>query len=71
MYLRNPFGMFVAFLNVDGRCPVCGTIGEKKVEKDAGERIDYFRCPMCETEFTEEMILSFGEAKLEGHFKNT
>ncbi|MCK5593824.1 MAG: hypothetical protein KAI18_01135 [Candidatus Aenigmarchaeota archaeon] len=38
------------------KCPKCGTIGDARNEK----KINYFECPLCNTEFTDEIILSEG-----------
>ncbi len=38
------------------KCPKCGTIGNPKKDKS----ISFFECPLCNTEFTDEIILSEG-----------
>ncbi len=38
------------------KCPKCGTIGNKKKDNN----INFFECPLCNTEFTDEIILSEG-----------
>lgn len=38
-------------------CPLCGTIGNKKKES----KIEYMKCPFCDTEYTNEIILKLGE----------
>lgn len=39
------------------KCPKCGVIGDKKKEG----KMEFFECPRCNTEFTNEMILTDGE----------
>ncbi|MFH1431778.1 MAG: hypothetical protein ABIG84_00995 [archaeon] len=41
-------------------CPRCGTIGDKKKENT----IEYLKCPFCETEYTNEIILKLGEKEI-------
>ncbi len=38
------------------KCPKCGTIGNSK-KKD---ELKFFECPLCNTEFTDEVILTEG-----------
>lgn len=38
------------------KCPRCGTIGNLRKEDD----IQFFECPLCSTEFTDEIMLSEG-----------
>lgn len=41
----------------ESKCPNCGMIGDQKKEQG----ISFFRCPLCNAEFTKEMMLSEGE----------
>ncbi|MCK5698437.1 MAG: hypothetical protein KAH93_01180 [Candidatus Aenigmarchaeota archaeon] len=48
----------IAFLHMGkDHCPRCGTIGDKKKES----QIEYLKCPFCDTEYTNEIILKLGE----------
>ncbi len=38
------------------KCPKCGTFGNTRKEDD----IRFYECPLCNTEFTDELILSEG-----------
>ena len=38
------------------KCPKCGVIGNETKEHD----LKFLRCPLCNTEFTGEMILNSG-----------
>jgi len=39
------------------KCPKCGVIGAKAEE----ENMKFFKCPLCSTEFTDELILNQGD----------
>lgn len=39
------------------KCPKCGVIGKKAEE----EGLNFFRCPFCSTEFTDELVLNQGD----------
>lgn len=48
----------ITFLHMGkDHCPRCGTIGDKFEE----EKIQYLKCPCCDTEYTNEMILKIGD----------
>lgn len=49
------------------KCPHCGTIGnEKKLDE-----IAFFECPICNTQYTNELVLRHGEIDEERLFENT
>ncbi|MBW6451809.1 MAG: hypothetical protein K0B02_03710 [DPANN group archaeon] len=49
---------YITFLHIGKKkCPKCGVIGNKKKEGT----LSFFECPRCNTEFTNEMILSDGD----------
>ena len=51
------FVTLITFLHAGHtKCPRCGTIGDERNEKE----IIFFECPLCSTEFTDEIILSEG-----------
>ena len=61
--------VFVSFLHLgEKKCPKCGLIGDvikgKKAE-EASHKFNYYKCPGCETEFTNELILSIGEKEFD------
>ncbi len=43
------------FQPIDKKCPICGSFGNQQK--------NVLKCPLCETEFTEYIILELGHKK--------